>query len=95
MEKDWKEVDRLIGICARYFLKKRTPVEQNKVFFYTQEGKYCCNPKYISEEFRKQGFKDLDIVWKSPPNSCGGVPSAFRIAPFIKQNILKNYFQLK
>ena len=94
-KKAWKEVDRLIGICARFFLRKRTPIKQNKIFFHTQEGKYCCNPKYISEEFRKQGFKDLDIVWKSPPNSRGGIPSDFRIAPFNKTKYFKELFSSK
>ncbi len=80
-KKCWKEADRIIGIIFRYFLKNSLPTVQNKVFFHTQENKYTCNPKYITEELRRQGFGDLDVVWKMPKKDRGGVPEGIRAVP--------------
>lgn len=76
----WKEVDRIIGLIAREILKMKTPIVPNKVFFFTQEFRYGCNPKYICEEVLRQGV-DLDIVWRISPKERGGVPEYVRGVP--------------
>lgn len=73
----WEEIDRAIGIVAREFLKRNTPIVKNKVFFHTQESLYCCNPKYICEEIRRQGL-DIDIVWRIAAKGTGGTPKDVR-----------------
>ena len=63
--KIWEEIDRGIGILARKILSLTTPVEENKVFFHTQESTYCCNPKYICEELRRRNEDNkINIVWR-------------------------------
>jgi len=73
----WKELDRILGVLAREIYKRKTKIIPNKVFFYTQEFRYCCNPKYICEELRKQ-CPDVDIVWRVSPKDQGGVPRGIR-----------------
>lgn len=73
----WKELDRILGVLAREIYKRKTKIIPNKVFFYTQEFRYCCNPKYICEELRRQ-CPDVDIVWRIAPKGRGGVPQDIR-----------------
>ena len=74
----WKEVDRILGVLAREIYKRKTDIVPNKVFFYTQEFRYGCNPKYICEELRRQ-CPDVDIVWRLPAKKGrGGVPEDIR-----------------
>ena len=46
-QKGWKELDRIVGLLARTLVKYTTPIQRNKVFFFTQEFRYGCNPKYV------------------------------------------------
>ena len=41
---------------------KDLPIQNNKIVFYTVNGAYNCNPKYIAEEILKQRLS-YDIVW--------------------------------
>lgn len=72
-----EEIDELIGRISRFVLKCHTKVQPNKIFFHTQENRYCCNPKYICEEFRKRNV-DVDMVWRVSKNSRGDVPADVR-----------------
>ena len=56
-----EEIDEWIGQIARFILLHTTEVRSNKIFFHTQENRYCCNPKYICEEFRKRKI-NVDMV---------------------------------
>lgn len=74
--KIWEEIDREIGILARKILSLTTPVEENKVFFHTQESTYCCNPKYICEELRRRNKDNkINIVWRVASKGKNGVPA--------------------
>lgn len=73
----WKELDRILGILAREVLKKKTPIQKNKVFLHTQDNRYGCNQKYICEELLRQGV-DVDIVWRCPTKERGGIPESVR-----------------
>ncbi|MBR1624713.1 MAG: CDP-glycerol glycerophosphotransferase family protein, partial [Clostridia bacterium] len=73
----WKQIDRILGLPARAIVKRRTPIVKNKVFFFTQEFRYGCNPKYICEELVRQGV-DVDIVWRVNDKAKGGFPSYVR-----------------
>lgn len=39
-------------------------IKQNKIMFFTFQGDYVCNPKYISEEIIRRGL-DYEQVWVS------------------------------
>ena len=54
--------DRYLGIFCRNFLFNQVDVEPNKIFFFTFQGDYTCNPKYITEELIKEKV-DCEIVW--------------------------------
>lgn len=77
----WKEVDRILGFFARELYKRSVKIVPNKVFFFTQEMRYCCNPKYISEELQRRG-RDVEIVWRMPDKASkkgrGGVPTTVK-----------------
>ncbi|MBR4421760.1 MAG: CDP-glycerol glycerophosphotransferase family protein [Erysipelotrichaceae bacterium] len=62
-KKFWKEIDMLLSIIPRLILKYTTRIDDRKVFFYTQENVYTCNPKYICEELLKRDAK-VKIVWR-------------------------------
>lgn len=57
-----EEIDRYLGILARKILFRNAEVCKNKIFFFTFQGDYTCNPKYICEELLRQGI-DCDIIW--------------------------------
>lgn len=59
------EIDRIIGLILRFILKNVLKTNPRKVFFHTQEERYCCNPKYICEQLIKEGYDDIEIVWKT------------------------------
>lgn len=46
----WKEIDLRLGDLGRYFLFKKAPITDNRVVFFTFQGKYTCNSKYIAEK---------------------------------------------
>jgi len=72
-----KELNRIIGFIARAFFKRSIKIVKNKVFFFTQEFRYGCNPKYICEELRRRNL-DVDIVWRVSEKGAGGMPSDVR-----------------
>ncbi|MCQ2507631.1 MAG: CDP-glycerol glycerophosphotransferase family protein [Dorea sp.] len=75
-----KELDEGLGRISRYFYAHSLKSQPNKVFFHTQEDKYCCNPKYICEEFRRRGLTDeIDIVWRIRKNEREGIPTDCRV----------------
>ena len=43
-------VDAQIGMIGRYLLYKNIPIVHNRVVFFTFQGKYTCNSKYIAEK---------------------------------------------
>ena len=75
--KFWKQADRVVGNFARAILRHHTPIQKNKVFFFTQEFRYGCNPKYICEELLKQNL-DIDVVWRVNKKITSGMPDNVR-----------------
>ncbi|MBQ9369939.1 MAG: CDP-glycerol glycerophosphotransferase family protein [Clostridia bacterium] len=75
--KGWKQIDRIFGLIARTLVKHHTKIQKNKVFFFTQEFRYGCNPKYICEELLRQNL-DIDIVWRINDKIKGGMPATVR-----------------
>ena len=77
----WKEIDRIIGFFAREIYKHTVDIVPNKVFFFTQEMRYGCNPKYICEELLKRD-ENVEIVWRIPDKKQkkgrGGVPECVK-----------------
>lgn len=68
-----ENLDEFIGRLARVVLRWRTKVQPNKVLFHTQEDRYCCNQKYLCEEFRRRGLgDDLDLVYVIPTKGQRG-----------------------
>ncbi len=93
-KKFWEEIDRILGIFARWILMIKTPVEQDKVFFHTQESKYTCNPKYICEELRKQ-CPNIKIVWRGPGKGESGIPEDVETVKLNSFNYFKEIFSSK
>lgn len=77
----WKEIDRILGFFSREIYKHSVKIVPNKVFFFTQEMRYCCNPKYICEELLRRN-EDVEIVWRIPDKASkkgrGGVPDCVK-----------------
>lgn len=76
----WKQFDRILGFFAREFYKRTVKIDPHKVFFFTQEMRYGCNPKYICEELLKRNT-DVKIVWRLPGDKKlgrGGVPTTVK-----------------
>lgn len=71
----------VIGRASRAVLRWNTKIQPNKVLFHTQEDRYCCNQKYICEEFRRRGLGDkIDLVYVVPTKGGrGNVPSDVRV----------------
>lgn len=68
-----ENLDEFVGRLARVVLRWRTKVQPNKVLFHTQEDRYCCNQKYLCEEFRRRGLgDDLDLVYVIPTKGQRG-----------------------
>lgn len=84
-------LDELIGRFFRMILKWNTKVQPNKVLFHTQEDRYCCNQKYLCEEFRRRNLgEELDLVYVIPTKGDrGSVPSDIRT---VRRGTLE-YFQ--
>ena len=50
-------------LAYRYkLLRSRIPIEKNKVLFFTFQGKYTCNPKYICRRMHELA-PDVKCVW--------------------------------
>lgn len=45
-----KGIDKLIGIIARKVYFRNLPINDKRVVFFTFQGKYTCNSKYIAEK---------------------------------------------
>ena len=69
----WKNIDRGIGFVSRELYKRTIKVQPNKVFFFTQESRYGCNPKYICEELLSRD-EDVEIVWRLPKKGRNEIP---------------------
>lgn len=69
----WKNIDRGIGFISRELYKRTIKVQPNKVFFFTQESRYGCNPKYICEELLSRD-EDVEIVWRLPKKGRNEIP---------------------
>lgn len=84
-------INEWIGRFGRFILRLNTKVRKNQVLFHTQEDKYCCNQKYLCEEFRRRNLGDkVDLVFVVPKK--GGrdaVPEDVRI---VRRGTLE-YFQ--
>lgn len=82
LERVREGLDEGIAQIARNLMRYTTETKPNKVFFHTQENRYCCNPKYICEEFRRRGL-DVDLVWRiaAEGGTRGSIPSDVRIVP--------------
>ncbi len=68
-----------IGSC----LKNRP--DPGRIMFFAFQGQYACNPKYICEEFRKEGGRELVwVVYGSGADAAGGngVPSDVKTVCF-------------
>lgn len=75
-----EEIDELVAKVARCLLRWSLKVQKNKVLFHTQEDRYCCNQKYICEEFIRRGLdKELDLVYVIPTKgNRGSIPPSVR-----------------
>lgn len=85
--------DRLLGFLCRIILMKSTPVQNNKVLFFTQENRYICNPKYICEELLRRKSK-CEIVW-AVGKGKSEVPYGIKKVRFKSLNYYKELFSAK
>lgn len=91
----WTFIDRNVGRFFRMLLRCKTRTNPKKVMFLPQESKYCCNPKYICEELRKQ-CPDVEIVWRVPANGLdSGVPEGLGTARLNTFDYFKQIFSSK
>lgn len=91
IKKAFIALDRKIGNSYRKRYAKRIKVNDNQVFFYTFQGTYTCNPKYISEELERRNA-DVTIYWAlKNPKSMGEFSDSTRVIP-VKINIYE-YFE--
>ena len=60
-------MDQRVGDIARYLVFRREPIKENRVVFYTFQGKYTCNSKYIAEKLLEKHpeYEVIFIVNKS------------------------------
>lgn len=89
-KKLWREIDRIIGFLMREIYKHTVPIVPNKVFFFTQEFRYCCNPKYICEELLRRN-ENVDIVWRVKKNDTKDFPAGVRC---VNADTLKYYREI-
>lgn len=89
-----EEIDEGLGRIGRFFLARRTKVVPNKIFFHTQEDRYCCNIKYICEEFRRRDV-DVDMVWRVKKGKRGSIPEDCRIVSGGSYQFFKELFSSK
>lgn len=81
LEQTRKVVNEGIGRISRFILRCKTKVRKNQVLFHTQEDRYCCNQKYICEEFRRRNLGDkVELVYVIPKKGGRGtVPADVRV----------------
>lgn len=97
LEKLRFEINELIGRFVRFLMRYTIPVQNNKILFHTQEDKYCCNQKYLCEEFRRRNLGDqLDLVYVIPKKGGrGDVPEDVRVVRKGKYEYFKEMFSAK
>ena len=97
LDKVRKEINEWIGRFARSLLRIMTTVQENKVLLHTQEDQYCCNQKYICEEFRRRGLTDkVDLVYVIPKKGGRGtVPEDIRVVRRGTYGYFKEMFSAK
>lgn len=88
-----EELDEWIGRFARMLLRSSIQIQNNKVLFHTQEDRYCCNQKYLCEEFRRRGLEnELDLVFVIPAKGKrGSVPLDVRT---VRRGTLEYYEEM-
>lgn len=76
-----EHLDEWIGTFFRFLFRLHTKIQPNKILFHTQEDKYCCNQKYLCEEFRRRNEDGkFDLVFVIPTKGKrGAVPKDVRV----------------
>ena len=91
-KKFWRIMDLIISIIPRLIVKYSSKVDDKKVFFYTQENFYTCNPKYITEELLKRRT-DTTVVWRGSAGS--NVPGDVKTVKFNSYEYFKEMYSSK
>lgn len=55
-------IDLALGLAFRYCCLKKEPIKENRVVFYTFQGEYTCNSKYIAEKLLEL-FPEFEIIF--------------------------------
>lgn len=81
---------------VKYFYSqemKKTPIEKGKVMFFTFQGDYTCNPKYISEEILKRNlpWKQVWVTFKNPERVAEMFPPEVKV---VKYNTKEYYDEM-
>lgn len=73
------------------------PIQNNKIVFRCSSGAYCCNPKAIAEEIRKQNlpYELVFVVNKNILNYLDSYPSDIRLVMQGTSQALKEYATAK
>jgi len=63
---------------------RKNPIEKGKVMFFTFQGDYTCNPKYIGEEIRKRKlpWRQVWVTLKDPQEVAGTFPEGVKLVRF-------------
>ncbi len=68
-----RRTDNWFAEKSRKILCRKMEIDNNKIFFFTYQGRYDCNPKYITEQILKENLQ-YDLVWAiSPDEQAKGV----------------------
>ncbi len=62
----------------------QNPTEKGKILFFSFQGSYTCNPKYIAEEIRRRRLP-WSLVWvtlKDPGQAAGEFPPGVKLVKF-------------
>lgn len=92
-----KKAKNLLMHCYFRFIYskivKRNPIEKGNIIFFTFQGDYTCNPKYISEEiFRRE--LPWKQVWVTLSNPCDVVQSFPDGVKLVRFNTREYYDEL-
>lgn len=87
---------RLFVRYIKYFYSqemKQNPIEKGKIMFFTFQGDYTCNPKYISEEILKRElpWKQVWVTFKNPERIAEMFPPEVKV---VKYNTKEYYDEL-
>ena len=97
LKKCSKKIRRGIGkIATRYYyfwIQNRANIETGKMVFFTFQGDYTCNLKYISKEIFKRNlpWKQVWVTLEKPEKVKGNFPEAVKLVKF---NTREYYDQL-